>query len=605
MARYIGNWLLIVLLGAAGCRGTDDVSHSFPKNLFQNSLRRDALPHEAESVVRINSGCTAFFIENAKGQVILGSAAHCMKYKMEEWCQQGTFKDNHGRTGACDEILVTAKDTDIVIFRAKDYDPAWVSRPLRLAGYDPEPQDRLWMIGYPGDINRKGRLTVTENCWVKANHQPSPYPPSMPHQGDTVFTHNCSTYGGNSGGPVVREGTRDVVGEPYTYLPDYMILMPADGRDYIASGASMAQFVANHRDRLAELGLSLSGQMQKDMQDLPVMPEASEGVVRFVAVCQRAQATQQTQQGAPDTALLLLQLTGTSDCREAGTKLSTTSEIALQSLNIADLSIFGTGLFDENLKMLYLDGNPIRDIAPLKSLQALRVLHLDLTGFQNVEHLATMPALHEVSLSGNGIEDISGFGRDEGSIKLKTVYLDNNRISDASAMAIMGEGLTATFNGNAGDNRRLIQSLAIAGLKFKELGLANLSLENLDGLPWESFRRLKTLVLDDNKIQDLTPLSVLGSSISELSLANNQVGDVTGLGNYILLSRLDLSQNQIHEVTPLASLSLLSYLNVRFNQIEDFSSLSGLGFLQRLDVRDNPGTVNGQCPHPRAQCLWE
>lgn len=64
---------------------------------------------------------------------------------------------------------------------------------------------------------RHGRLTTTENCWTLGGTVKSPHNNIL----DVSQYHNCTTYGGNSGGPMYIEGTRVVIGLPFTYIPDY------------------------------------------------------------------------------------------------------------------------------------------------------------------------------------------------------------------------------------------------------------------------------------------------------------------------------------------------------------------------------------------------
>lgn len=593
-------FVAFVILMEISCQKQAMISSS-TKNLFQNSLRRDAFPAEASHVVSLDTGCTGFFIENTSGKVLVGTATHCMHYKMDDWCQAGKFKDNDGHTGQCDKIEVTDPESDLVIFSAKDFDAQAITKPLRLAAYQAQSHDSLIMIGYPGDENKRGRLTVTEHCWVLQNHLPSPYPAEMPQLHDVTFTHNCSTYGGNSGGPMILRGTYDVVGEPYTYIPNNLVLFPDDGQYFAASAADMSQFVARHHDDLLRLGVAIS-QSPQVVADTASSIDLQPQEETFYQQCLQLN---QDQTSTSKLVRHLVEVTGETDCKRVVRKLGTVSELALENLDLSNLTAFGTGLFDENLKILYLDGNPITDISPLKSMKGLKALHLDHCGFHDVEQLTTLRALAEVSLMDNGIEDISGFSRNEGTIKLKKVYLDGNRISDASSATLMAEQLTITFNRNRGDNRALIDSLSMAGLKIKILGLGDLELNDLAGLPWDAFSKLKALNLGQNRITNIQPLEPLKRSLSNLGLDQNQISDLSVLGQFIFLSDLNLQANLIRDVQPLKGLNMLQNLNLKNNQVEDWTSIAGIPALISLDVQDNPGTVSGQCPHPNAQCQWD
>ena len=102
-------------------------------------------------------------------------------------------------------------------------------------------------------LPRRGRLTVTENCWVIDGDEPSPHADLL----DRSALHNCSTYGGNSGGPMIAEGTRIAVGLPFTYQPgDYDRRDPND-RATAAYLAKMADAAGTFREALVAAGIVL------------------------------------------------------------------------------------------------------------------------------------------------------------------------------------------------------------------------------------------------------------------------------------------------------------------------------------------------------------
>ena len=71
-----------------------------------------------------------------------------------------------------------------------------------------------------------------------------------------------------------------------------------------------------------------------------------------------------------------------------------------------------------------------------------------------------------------------------------------------------------------------------------------------------SLTALTTLVLDQNQIQDVTPLASL-TALTELDLQVNQIQDVTPLASLTALTELQLGTNQIKKKdrSPLQHLS--------------------------------------------------
>jgi hypothetical protein len=251
-----------------------------PRQFFENSRRRDANASERALVAYVN-GCAAFFVENSRGKVFLASARHCFSSAITRWCQGGgQFRDNDGKVGVCTRVVAAATDLDIAVFEASfAHAPA---TQLRLAAYAPPVRTRLFMIGYPADADpttaRRGRLTVTENCWVLSSDTPSPYQDLR----DRSAHHNCSTYGGNSGGPMIAEGTLSAVGLPFTYVPNDYRRREAESLATAAHLAKMQDFVGRFRTTLDAEGIGID--------DEPVPGAALEP---------RSETESETEPGAP------------------------------------------------------------------------------------------------------------------------------------------------------------------------------------------------------------------------------------------------------------------------------------------------------------------
>lgn len=239
--------LALALVGFADVAGAG-VS---PYALFKNSVRRDPVWHEAAAVVNVG-GCTGFHVTNTAGKHFVMSARHCFKKQATQWCSNGgKFRKPDGEIGTC--VRVVAGDTrhDIVLFEGAFPSPAQVT--LSLASTPAPERARLQMIGYPADIYRKGKLTVTENCWVLQTNVRSPHADLL----DTSSRHNCSTWGGNSGGPMILEESTVAIGLPFTYYPGNLNLHDAEMISTAAHLAQMSDFVQTFRTQLESEGVVL------------------------------------------------------------------------------------------------------------------------------------------------------------------------------------------------------------------------------------------------------------------------------------------------------------------------------------------------------------
>ncbi len=92
------------------------------------------------------------------------------------------------------------------------------------------------------------------------------------------------------------------------------------------------------------------------------------------------------------------------------------------------------------------------------------------------------------------------------------------------------------------------------------------------------------------------------STLTALSLWNNQIADLKPLSGLSNLSSLYLSNNQIADIKPLSGLSQLIFLSLDNNQIADLKPLSSLKTLQELTIGGNP-IANKICPlKPESIC---
>lgn len=263
LVSFIGL-LLLMWFGPlfSGCdhqSGEDDHSSDL-KHFFENSTRRDPSADEANAIVRLK-GCTGFFVANDQDRLFVMTARHCFGRPYEEapqrWCDSdlGTVTDaNSGAVGKCHRVVAATEKYDLTLLEfkfAEDFRPAAT---LRLASFVPALETQLHMVGYPADKFRESKLTLTENCWIVDKSANSPHQDLV----DLSGRHNCTTYGGNSGGPMIKVGTDIAVGEPFTYRPRNYKEYEADKVEDSAFIALMAGFVERHGKELSAAGVVIA-----------------------------------------------------------------------------------------------------------------------------------------------------------------------------------------------------------------------------------------------------------------------------------------------------------------------------------------------------------
>ena len=116
------------------------------------------------------------------------------------------------------------------------------------------------------------------------------------------------------------------------------------------------------------------------------------------------------------------------------------------------------------------------------------------------------------------------------------------------------------------------------------LGFDNRGVRSLQGL--ECATNLDRLSLARNQITNLSPLVGL-TKLRRLWLGVNKITNISPLTKHTKLEFLDLTDNQITNISPLAGLKKLEKLALTDNQITNISPLAGLKKLEQLSLRDN------------------
>jgi hypothetical protein len=262
-------------LAASACKTTGRGSGSQVLHFTTNSKRFDATFRNAPYLVAIGSSsienCSGFMVRNAAGRLFIATASHCVGFDQDKWCVTGTFKNMIGQSGKCLRVVAADEAHDIWLFEGEltsvgHSAPPATTDALALADYDPVPGMRLRMVGFPCDPWRKCASTVTTECWVLASDLPNIKNAKDSRIDDRQASHNCSTYGGNSGGPMILAETADAIGEPGSYrsissTPNkdgYSTAKPYVYTDVPAYLNEMSDFVRTFRSTLEREGIIIS-----------------------------------------------------------------------------------------------------------------------------------------------------------------------------------------------------------------------------------------------------------------------------------------------------------------------------------------------------------
>lgn len=228
------------------------------KDFFENSRRIDAPKNLRAGIAHINTGCAGFFLKNAGNRNFVATARHCFKYNDAAWCAKSDrgIKDvASGSKLRCKRIVAGDTSHDFIIFEA-EASQRDRSGDFELASFGLEKDMRLEMLGFPADPFAARQLKLSQHCWVNAPTSMSRYNLADVIN-DETFLHNCSTYGGNSGGPLFLEGTRIAVGIPDHYSPNNFSMR---SRSANSQGVLTSGFIVDFAKEIEAAGIVVAKQ---------------------------------------------------------------------------------------------------------------------------------------------------------------------------------------------------------------------------------------------------------------------------------------------------------------------------------------------------------
>lgn len=99
--------------------------------------------------------------------------------------------------------------------------------------------------------------------------------------------------------------------------------------------------------------------------------------------------------------------------------------------------------------------------------------------------------------------------------------------------------------------------------------------------------RLRKLVLNDNKIEDITAFKGVTSHMRFLSLANNRIRDLSVFANMPELEELYVSGNKLTSFAELENMPALRVLHMRNNRFKEVEDIFSAPCLEYINLRDN------------------
>ncbi len=210
-------------------------------------------------------------------------------------------------------------------------------------------------------------------------------------------------------------------------------------------------------------------------------------------------------------------------------------------------------------------------------IDEITILNIPYANIEYLDGIEAFSALRILNLEGNKVKDLSPL---QTLNHLETLILQDNEITDLEAINL--------------DSLKDLVSLRELNLRHNVLRPNEQESSNeyriSDISLLTEFTQLEKLILRDNHIQDISPLSSL-TNLLYLDLSLNPLLDteLTALSNLNQLKYLNLRETNITDISVLTSLSSLTYLNLHSNiNIDTLAPLDHLTNLETLIIQNVP-----------------
>lgn len=269
--------------------------------------------------------------------------------------------------------------------------------------------------------------------------------------------------------------------------------------------------------------------------------------------------------------------------------------------DIQDLSAI---TYCTNLRVLNISGLKVKEeslnqIATLTKLEALIAKNCGITALTvgGEPVLDKMINLKMLDLSNNKLTSLdSVLSKDNRYGQLQELYLNDNQLTDISALCEIGDEVTEIYDSEGNVTDEITTQIVInRAPMLRFLILDNNHLNDDDMAAFSNFKALKFLSLGNNDITTVSSFKNI-SSLLELHLQDNNIEDIRDLRYLSNLQSLYLGGNNLRNVyagsieSNMSYLKYLTNLEILYldnNNIEDLDDLHILNKLKVLNVNDN------------------
>ena len=268
--------------------------------------------------------------------------------------------------------------------------------------------------------------------------------------------------------------------------------------------------------------------------------------------------------------------------------------------SLSDISFLKTAATVTHVSISYCDVSDFSPVMELTKLYSLKIENCKITDISPIKDTKAK-YLSTVSFSGNQIKDVSAL---KGMDKIYDIDLSSNELTSLKDLADNKEILFLNVNHNKLTSLSGLEQM----IRLKKLECSNNEIADLGGITnctvleyvninknkisditllSKSASKLKTVLLDDNQVSDLSPLKG-ASNMKYLTFNNNKISDISVVKDFKELSIISGDKNSITSIDALKGLISLTTISFAHNKITDMAPIKSMSASKKdtIDIID-------------------
>ncbi len=245
--------------------------------------------------------------------------------------------------------------------------------------------------------------------------------------------------------------------------------------------------------------------------------------------------------------------------------------------NLSDISCLKTAKTASHIEVSYCDVSDFSPVMELEKVYGVKIENCKVTDISPIKDTKAK-YLSTISFSGNQIKDLSAL---KDNTRLNDIDLSSNEITSLDALADCTELRTLNLNHNKLSSLSGLEKL----IRLTKVECSHNEISSLDGI--KNCTVLEYVNISSNKISDISLLSKSAAKLKTVILDENEVSDLSALSGATQMKAITFNKNKITDLSAIKDLTNLTVISGDNNKIASIEPLSRMTKLTTISFAHN------------------